>query len=388
MLLMAHATAADDATASWPRAGRPHRNSTMGAALLPWVPPHQRRLHILSAQLTAAISPAAAAAAAAADPQSSSSQLRLRERPLRAGELMMGCAFINSKGAPNTTVAAAWAAGIRSFDTAAAYGESEDRLGAALSAAGLGEEATVITKVRGDPASEPRFTRLDLSAHAAQHTLDASRKALSPWTGRVHTIRFHDANDDRITLALQPGGLIEGLRALRARGEIDGISLGMCVRQEDPHSCALVLRLIREAPPHTFDSAMLAYGWNLENQSSLPILLEAQARGIDVHPAGVYYFRGYGHLFDPSLIRGDGALLAKRSKWAALADKHHVSLPAVALSFAALPAVHTRVVVGMATPDEVAQTVASLAERVPCALWHEAQAAGLIHPAVPLPSVG
>jgi aryl-alcohol dehydrogenase-like predicted oxidoreductase len=216
----------------------------------------------------------------------STSGLRLRGRPVRVDELMMGCAFINSKGEPGATVSAAWKAGITSFDTAAAYGESEARLGEALAAAGITDEATVITKVRGDPGSEPRFTQMDQTAAAAAHTLAVSKSTMG--LKRIHTLRFHDADDARITEAVKPGGLVAGLRALRDAGEIDGISLGMCVREEDPASCELVLRLIRESPPDTFDSAMLAYGWNLQNQSSLPILLEAEKRGIEIHPAGEF----------------------------------------------------------------------------------------------------
>lgn len=196
----------------------------------------------------------------------------------------MGCAFIGQQDEANATVAAALQAGISSFDTAAAYGESEVQLGEALAAAGAADTATVITKVRGDPGSEPRFSREDQSAAAAGYTNKVSKERLG--IKKIHTIRFHDANDERITESLKPDGLLAGLRKLRATGEIDAVSLGMCVREEDPNSAELVLRLIREAPLGTFDSAMLAYGWNLENQSSLPILLECQARGIDVHPAG------------------------------------------------------------------------------------------------------
>ena len=48
----------------------------------------------------------------------------------------MGCAFIGQQDEANATVAAALQAGINSFDTAAAYGESEVQLGEALAAAG------------------------------------------------------------------------------------------------------------------------------------------------------------------------------------------------------------------------------------------------------------
>lgn len=34
----------------------------------------------------------------------------------------------------------------------------------------------------------------------------------------------------------------------------------------------------------------VAYGWNLQNQTALPVLLECQARGIEVVLAGVLFF--------------------------------------------------------------------------------------------------
>lgn len=210
--------------------------------------------------------------------------LKLRAHALTVDEIMMGCAFIGQQDEADATVAAALEAGIDWFDTAAAYGDSEVQLGKALAAAGAGDTSTVITKVRGDPASEPRFSTENQTAAAASYTNHVSKERMG--IKKIHTIRFHDANDERITEALKPDGLLAGLRELRCSGAIDAVSLGMCVREEDPASAELVLRLIREAPVGTFDSAMLAYGWNLENQSALPILLECQARGIDVHPAG------------------------------------------------------------------------------------------------------
>lgn len=196
---------------------------------------HQRRLGVvgghLCAELHAPLAP-----------------LELRGRPLRVEEVMMGCAFIGQQDEATATVAAALDAGIDSFDTAAAYGESEVQLGEALAAAGArAGSATVITKVRGDPGSEPRFTKEDQTASAAAFTNRVSKQRLG--LEKIHTIRFHDANDQRITEALRPDGLLAGLRELRSAGAIDAVSLGMCVREEDPASAELVLRLIREAPP-------------------------------------------------------------------------------------------------------------------------------------------
>ena len=82
---------------------------------------------------------------------------------------------------------------------------------------------------------------------------------------KIHTLRLHDADDTGVTEALKPGGVLAGLTALRAAGEIEHVSLGMCVRGEAEDGGAgrdLVLRIIREAPdrPAWTNSAPHIYG--------------------------------------------------------------------------------------------------------------------------------
>ena len=104
---------------------------------------------------------------------------------------------------------------------------------------------------------------------------------------------------------------------------------------------------------------------------------------------------GRGSVFDldsaqkrpgPGGSGGEVSVATKRG-WAALAAEHSVSLPAVALAFALLPACATKIVVGMASPREVQATVDYAAEtvRVPPRLWAEAKARGLLAAAVPTP---
>ena len=67
-------------------------------------------------------------------------------------------------------------------------------------------------------------------------------------------------------------------------------------------------------------------------------------------------------------------------QWQALAEKHGVSLPAVAISFAYLPSCVEKVIMGMSTPEEVEMNMASLKESasVPAAIFAEAQSTGLL----------
>ena len=73
-------------------------------------------------------------------------------------------------------------------------------------------------------------------------------------------------------------------------------------------------------------------------------------------------------------------VVAKVSRWTALAEKHGCTLPAVAMAFAALPAVVSHVVVGCSRAAEVELNLATLeaAAAVPDALWAEAKAGGLL----------
>ena len=109
-------------------------------------------------------------------------------------------------------------------------------------------------------------------------------------------------------------------------------------------------------------------------------------------------------------------MVAKARAWGELAEAHGVSLPAVALAFCALPECVERLVIGIATIEELEQVwhplptppqrgprtgfevvvswrcrqnLAALEEanRVPVQLWSEAQAAGLLPPEIPVPAV-
>ena len=73
----------------------------------------------------------------------------------------------------------------------------------------------------------------------------------------------------------ESGGLLEGLRGLREKGEIDQVSLGMDARLEE--AAAGIISLLDEAPADTFDTALIAYGWTLGNQNALPVLDEYMA---------------------------------------------------------------------------------------------------------------
>lgn len=77
---------------------------------------------------------------------------------LGTAQLGMPYGIANSKGQPDfetavSIIKTAWEGGIREFDTAQAYGESEAVLGRALSSLGISNDVRIITKL--DPKLEP-----------------------------------------------------------------------------------------------------------------------------------------------------------------------------------------------------------------------------------------
>nr|WP_231980362.1 aldo/keto reductase [Tessaracoccus coleopterorum] len=92
-----------------------------------------------------------------------------RRKPLRAVE---GTAAVN-------LIAAAWEEGIREFDTASGYGDSEAVLGTALHLLGLEAEATVVTKaihLSPQQVDDPGLARIALT-----DSIESSRRRLG-WT--------------------------------------------------------------------------------------------------------------------------------------------------------------------------------------------------------------
>ncbi len=345
-------------------------------------------------------------------------------RKFEASDIQLGCIWLSGlvdrgvesldvdpgQEQANELVAAALGAGITDFDTAPLYGYglSEERLGAALAAAGpeLAQQAVIYTKmgrlIRGPSGSD---IVNDYTAAGADLSLSESLARLG--VDSIHTLRVHDANDsdtqrkdgvDEVAVCNADGGCVSRMVALREQGVISGVSIGANSNAYNKEFYGTVghhqgvpdeiIRLIQEAPAGSFDSALLAGGWNLLNQAGTPVMVECQRAGIAVHVAGVFN--------TGLLVGGDTYAYAKAPEpmiesaraWGTLAAKHGVSLPAVALAFAAIPECVEKLVIGMATAEEVAQNIEWLAEShaVPASIWVEAKSEGLLSPDVVTPA--
>jgi D-threo-aldose 1-dehydrogenase len=315
-------------------------------------------------------------------------QLRLGHSEVHVTPLMFGGAPIGGLFAPvseagaRATLEAAWAAGIRAFDTAPHYGAglSEQRLGAFLR--GLPRaEFTVCTKVgrrlmpAGDGADDaegfygaPPVRRVrDYSRDGVLASLEDSLARLG--LDRVDIVLIHDP-DEHLTQALDEA--FPALAGLRAAGVVGAVGVGM-------NEAGLAEWFVRRAD---LDCVLVAGRYTLLDTSAARTLFpECLRRGVAVLAGGVF---NSGVLAKPEpdatydYAAVDRRILARARRIAAICARHGLPLPAAALRFSlAHPAV-TAVVVGARSPAEITQDAGYLAGGLPDGLLGELVEAGLL----------
>lgn len=291
------------------------------------------------------------------------------------------------------TLAAVAAAGIGYLDTAPHYGHglSESRVGA-----GLPEGMTLSTKVGrvlepvpdGEdvpfhgfvetPRVHPVF---DFSAAGVRRSLTESRERLRG--RRIDIAYVHDCGvlvqGDRHPATFRQV-LHEALPVLadeRAAGRIRAIGIGV----NEVQVCAELI-----AAGAALDVILLAGRYTLLEQRSLPLLDLCAARGIAVI-AGAPFNSGAlagGDTYNYASIPPKVA--AKVAALAAACVRHGVPLPAAALRFPlAHPAVAS-VLVGMRSPEQVAQVASWFAAELPPSLWNDLSSEGLLDDLAPIPA--
>ncbi|MEU0407661.1 aldo/keto reductase [Streptomyces griseorubiginosus] len=312
--------------------------------------------------------------------------------------LALGCAGLGNLYQPVTdeaalaTVAAAWDAGIRTFDTAPHYGLglSERRLGTALRDRPR-DTYTVSTKVgrllvpdpggdRGDDlangfAVSATHRRVwDFSADGVSRSLEASLDRLG--LDRIDVALLHDP-DGHAEQALREA--YPALERLRGEGVVGAIGIGM-------NQSALPTRFLRETD---IDVVLLAGRYTLLDQDGLAELLpEAAARGRSVVIGGVF---NSGLLTAPrpgatyDYAPAPQPVLDRALRLLEVTERHGVPLRAAALRFPfGHPAVAS-VLTGARSPEEVRDTVEQLRRPIPDALWDELLAEGLLAEGTPVP---
>jgi D-threo-aldose 1-dehydrogenase len=280
------------------------------------------------------------------------------------------------------TLEAAWAAGVRAFDTAPHYGVglSEQRIGRFLAGrprAGF----TVSTKVgrRLVPAAgdvdgvagfygAPALTRVrDYSGDGVRATLAGSLDRLG--LSRVGTVFIHDP-EDHAAAALD--GAYPALRELRDEGTVGAIGVGM--------NTAAGLRWFVERAD--LDCVLIAGRYTLLDTSAAADLFPAcRQRGVKVLVGGVF---NSGILADPRPgARYDYApaaapLLARAQRIRAVCARYGVPIGAAAVRFTLRHPGVTGVVLGARSPAEITADVGYLATDVPDDLFGDLAAEGLV----------
>src|ERR1700710_51928 len=196
--------------------------------------------------------------------------------------LSLGCGPFGDMWAPVPdedavdTVRAAFARGVRYFDTAPLYGvgKSERRLGLGLADLPRSEIA-VSTKVgrvlQNDGAVPPTF---EYTAEAVERSLEGSHVRLG--LDRFDIVHVHDP-EEHVEAAID--GAFPTLRALQAAGQIGAVSCG--TNFSEP-----LVRFIREG---LVDCVLISGQWTLLDQTAgLELLPLARERNVAVIAASVF----------------------------------------------------------------------------------------------------
>jgi len=299
-----------------------------------------------------------------------------------------------SGGEARDVVDAAWAAGVRLFDTAPMYGHglAEYRLGAALLEQNRDRDSyTLVTKVgrtlipapRGSFDSAPWVNtppmrlQFDYSYDGVMRQIDDSLQRMA--TNRIDVLLVHDTDrfthgDDQPTVfkeALQ--GAFRALVALRDQGVVKAIGIGV----NEVDVC------IAAAAAIDIDCVLIAGKYTLLDQSASDELFPlCQERGIAVINGRVF---GSGILatgpdgdarFD--YRPADADVRAKVRHIKRVCDAYRVSLGAAAVRFAARHPSVVNVCLGVRNVEQLRRNASWLEEEVPDGLWQELAAAGLL----------
>jgi D-threo-aldose 1-dehydrogenase len=305
--------------------------------------------------------------------------------PLGFGGVAVGAMFeAIDEGEAAATLAAAWTAGLRYFDSAPLYGLglSERRIGRALQWRPRGD-FVLSTKVGRVLAPDARRGfRYDYGGEAVRRSLEGSLARLR--LDRVDILYVHDLElpTHRTSEALEAhwraltdGGGWRALAELRAAGVVAAIGFGV----NDTAACE---RALAELDPDLF---LLAGRYTLLEQAS-GLLSACRRRGVGVVIGGPFN--------SGVLVRDGGSfnyaaappeVLDRVERLRAVCARFAVPLPAAALQFAAAHPAVVSVIPGARTSAEVAANVAWFDAQLPPQLWAALADEGLIEADAPVP---
>lgn len=326
---------------------------------------------------------------------------RVGHTALEVTALGLGCAALGNlyqrvdPDAAAATLQAAWAGGVRYFDTAPFYGHglSETRLGAFLRSLPAGA-AVISTKVGRslvptEPGAEgdfgfvdplPNRPQFDYRADAVRAQVESSLSRLG--VPRLDMLLVHDIGamthgaDHPATFRQALDGALPALRRLQEQGLVTAIGIGV-------NEIEVSLATLRAAD---IDVILLAGRYTLLEQGALAELLpQCEARGVSVVVGGPFNSGALagGDHYDYAAM--PAAVADRVARLAAVCRRFDVPLPAAALQFPlAHPAV-AAVIPGARSAAEVQANLAHLARPIPAELYQTLKDEGLLAPDAPTP---
>ena len=293
----------------------------------------------------------------------------------------LGCAALSGLYAPipdeqaQATLKYAFGHGINFFDTAPVYGlgSSEQRLGKGL--AQVPRSQYILASKIGKIITPAGKIITDYSRDGVLRSLEASLDRLR--LDYVDILHIHDADaEDHFQTALDEA--FPALAELRAQGIIRAIGAGMNQWQ----------RLSQFLAHADFDCFLLAGRYTLLEHTSLEFLNACRQREVHVFLGGVYNtgILATGAVPGAKYNYKDAPeeIMTRVRQIEQVCSRYNVPLKAAALQFPfGHPAVS--ILIGMHSPEEVAENAAALYHPIPAALWDDLRAARLIPTTVPVP---
>ncbi|WP_345815587.1 aldo/keto reductase [Paraburkholderia sp. PREW-6R] len=300
----------------------------------------------------------------------------------------------------HATVAAAWNAGVRYFDTAPHYGntKAEHRLGDVLRRY---PRADYVLSTKVGRRFVPRTTPLDdregwqnpLPFEAIyDYTHDGILRSFEDSQQRLGIVQIdillvhdigrvtHGEHNGHYWQQLTEGGGFRALDRLRATGAVKAVGLGV-------NEGAVILDALAE---FDIDCALLAGRYTLLEQTTLEDLLPAcEQRGVSILLGGAFNsgILARGVEGDLKFNYGDAPreVIERVARLEAVCRSFGVPLAAAALQFPyAHPAVAT-VLTGARSADELRENAASFEQPIPAGLWSALREQGLLDPRAPAP---
>lgn len=259
------------------------------------------------------------------------------------------------------TVEAFFASDLDFIDTSNGYGEdgsAERRIGEAIRrAGGLPRHVVLATKVDPDPSTG------DFSGERVRRSVEESLERLG--VDHLPLLHLHDPERISFEEGVAPGGPVAALVELREQGVVDflGVAGGP------------VGLLQQYLDTGAFDVVLSHNRYTLLDRSAEGLFRAAHERGLGVLNAAPY---GGGMLSKGPQVQqqyaygsGDERIREAAVVMAEACRRHDVPLAAAALQFSLrAPFVHSTVV-GLSSPERLAQTQQLAAQPIPVELWDE-----------------